>query len=166
MAESDAVVIRPARPEEYHELGELLVTAYRSLPGPSEGEEYEATLRDIADRAETCLVLAAELDGRLVGAATYVPGPGPYEERHDPDAGSIRMVGVHPSARGRGAGRALVEACIAEARAAGRSRVRLSTRTVMTVAQGMYERIGFRREPEDDWSPTPEIDLLGYVLEL
>ena len=161
-----AVVVRPARPEEFDELGELLVVAYRSLPGMSEGEEYEAALRDVADRAATCLVLAAELDGRPVGTATYVPGPGPYEERHDPDAGSIRMVGVLPDARGRGAGRALVEACIAEARNADRRRVRLSTRTVMAVAQGMYERLGFRREPDDDWSPVVGIDLLGYVLEL
>lgn len=161
-----AVVVRPARPEEFDELGDLLVVAYRTLPGVSEGHAYEATLRDVEDRAATCLVLAAELDGRLVGTATYVPGPGPYEERHDPEAGSIRMVGVLPDARGRGAGRALVEACIAEARNAGRKRVRLSTRTIMAVAQRMYGRLGFRREPDDDWSPVEGVDLLGYVLEL
>ncbi len=160
------IVVRPARPDEFQQIGDAVVAAYRTLPGLSEGEEYDAVLRDVAHRAVTCVVLAAELDGELVGTATYVPGPGPYEERHDPEAGSIRMVGVLPEARGRGVGKALVEACIAEARASGRARVRLSTRTVMATAQGMYERLGFRREPDDDWSPVEGIDLLGYVLEL
>jgi ribosomal protein S18 acetylase RimI-like enzyme len=36
----------------------------------------------------------------------------------------------------------------------------------MTAAQRLYERLGFRREPEHDWSPALGIDLLGYLLNL
>ena len=63
-------------------------------------------------------------------------------------------------------GEALVRACIDRARASGRERVRLDTRTSMTGAQRLYERLGFRRAPDHDWSPAPGILLLGYVLEL
>ena len=160
------VVVREARPDEYDEVGKLAVAAYRTLPDASVSGSYEPSLRDVAGRARSSVVLVATLDGRLVGTATYVPGPGPLEELTDPDAASIRMVGVRPDVRGRGVGRALIQACIAEARRAGRRRIRLSTRTVMTAAQGMYEDLGFRREPADDWSPTGDIHLLGYVLEL
>jgi ribosomal protein S18 acetylase RimI-like enzyme len=36
----------------------------------------------------------------------------------------------------------------------------------MTSAQRLYERLGFRRDPDHDWSPAPDILLLGYVLDL
>ena len=36
----------------------------------------------------------------------------------------------------------------------------------MTAAQRLYERLGFTRLPERDWSPVPEIDLLVYSREL
>jgi hypothetical protein len=36
----------------------------------------------------------------------------------------------------------------------------------MTTAQRIYERLGFVRTPERDWSPVPGIDLLTYALPL
>jgi hypothetical protein len=36
----------------------------------------------------------------------------------------------------------------------------------MTGAQRLYERLGFRRAPDHDWSPALGILLLGYVLDL
>jgi ribosomal protein S18 acetylase RimI-like enzyme len=62
-----------------------------------------------------------------------------------------------------GIGEALVRHCIEEARQKGCVRVRLDTRTSMTSAQRLSERLGFRRDPEHDWSPVPGISLLAYV---
>jgi len=45
-------------------------------------------------------------------------------------------------------------------------RVRLDTRTSMAAAQRLYERLGFQRDPEHDWSPAPGIQLQAYVLSL
>jgi hypothetical protein len=56
--------------------------------------------------------------------------------------------------------------CIERAREAGNWRVRLDTRTSMKSAQRLYERLGFVRAPEHDWSPAPGISLVAYVLEL
>jgi hypothetical protein len=36
----------------------------------------------------------------------------------------------------------------------------------MRVAHRVYERLGFRRAPERDWSPVPGIELLAFVLAL
>lgn len=126
-------VVRPARPDEYETLGELTVAAYRTLPHRDlpVSRGYEPVLHDVAGRAQRSVVLVGELDGELVGTVTYVPGPGPDAESDDPDAAEIRMLGVLPSARGRGVGRSLVEACIRLARGAHRRRVVLHTRSVM-----------------------------------
>src|SRR5262245_19292166 len=113
-----AVEIREARPEEYAAIGELTVEAYR---GAGETEEaYYAELRDVATRASEVPVLVALDDaGGVLGAVTYVPGPGPWHEGEFGDAASFRMLAVSADARGRGVGQALVEACIERARAAG-----------------------------------------------
>jgi hypothetical protein len=36
----------------------------------------------------------------------------------------------------------------------------------MTAAHRIYERLGFTRIPERDWSPVPGVDLLAYRLDL
>jgi ribosomal protein S18 acetylase RimI-like enzyme len=42
----------------------------------------------------------------------------------------------------------------------------LSTDPRMTAANRLYERLGFARLPERDWSPAPDVDLLVYALDL
>src|SRR5205085_1306382 len=82
------------------------------------------------------------------GGVTLGIGLTGLSEVEDPDAATIRMLGVSPGARGRGIGEALVRACVETARKSGQRRVRLDTRTSMASAQRLYERLGFRREPE------------------
>ena len=165
MSPSTVISIRPVRPPEYALAGELVVAAYRTL-GDAGDETYEQELRDMAARVQDSDVLVAELEGRVVGCVTFVDGLKQLSEVDDPEAATIRMLGVASSARGRGVGQALVDACIERARASGRRRVRLDTRTSMRGAQRLYERLGFRRDPEHDWSPAPQVLLLGYVLDL
>ena len=42
----------------------------------------------------------------------------------------------------------------------------LSTDPRMTAAHRLYERLGFTRLPERDWSPMPGVDLLVYARDL
>jgi len=161
----EAIAIRSVRLAEYAVAGDLVVEAYRTL-GDEGDEFYEQQLRDIGGRVEESDVLVAESEGRVVGCVTFVDGLKPLSEVEDPDAATIRMLGVATEARGRGIGEALIRACIDRARASGRRRVRLDTRTSMAGAQRLYERLGFRRAPDHDWSPAPGILLLGYVLAL
>jgi ribosomal protein S18 acetylase RimI-like enzyme len=159
------LIIRAVRPSEYATAGELTVEAYRTLPDAGHAA-YERELRDVAGRRAGSEVLVAELDGRVVGCVTFVDGPGALSEVDDPDAATVRMLGVAAEARNRGVGEALMRECIDRARRSGRRRVRLNTRTSMASAQRLYERLGFRRDPDHDWSPAPDILLLAYVLDL
>lgn len=159
------VVIRPVAPGEYEIAGELVVQAYRTL-GDVGDEFYERELRDVEGRVETGEVLVADLGGQVVGCVTFAAGQTPLSEVDDPDAATVRMLGVSPAARGRGIGDALMRRCIDQARASGLRRVRLDTRTSMDSAQRLYDRLGFRRDPDHDWSPAPGIALLAYVLDL
>ena len=159
------VEIRDARPDEHEALGEVLVAAYDAYPETDDA--YRAELRDVAARAAACrVIVAVAADGRIVGGATYVPGPGPYGESEREDEAGIRMLAVDPGAQGRGIGRSLTEACMAIARANGRRRIVLLTLSSMTPAQRLYESLGFRRAPERDWTPEPRLRLLGYERDL
>ena len=162
---SDEVLVREAKPEEYSVIGDLVVNAYWTLDDVGDAA-YEAMLRDVASRAGTSRVLVAEVNGDLLGTVTCVGPGGDLAEVADARAGTIRMLGVSIAARGRGIGEALVRSCISRAISDGAERIRLDTRTSMTSAQRLYERLGFERAPDHDWSPAPGILLIAYVMEL
>ncbi len=153
--------VRPARPDEFALIGDLIVAAYRSVG--SDHPEYEPTLRDVAGRAATCDVLVAEVAGDVVGTATFVPPGGEMSEVDDSGAAMIRMLAVDVAMRGHGAGEALVRECLARAVACGAARVRLHTEPQMHAAHRLYERLGFVRDPAFDFTPVPEVNLLAYV---
>jgi len=158
--------IRPVRTDEFDDVGELVVTAYRQLPDGTHSR-YERVLRDVAARAAAADVLVAVDDeGRLLGSVTYVGEPGPYAESEDPDEATIRMLAVAPATQGRGIGTELVSACIDLARVAGRRRIGLVSRPSMLAAHRVYDRLGFRRDAGRDFVGEDGTELIGYSLDL
>jgi len=89
----------------------------------------------------------AELPGAYAaprGALLLVRGEGCVGLRPlDGGACEMKRLYVRPSARGRGVGRLLVEAAVAEARRLGYARMRLDTTPGMERAQALYEQLGF-----------------------
>jgi ribosomal protein S18 acetylase RimI-like enzyme len=155
-------------PGELERLGDIVVTAYAAIGALEGDDEYVPELRDVAGRASGAVVLAAvdTANGDVLGCVTYVPdASSPWAEHlRDGEAG-IRMLAVAPAAQGRGVGTALVGACLDRARADGRRAVFLHSLPVMTGAQRIYARFGFRRVPERDWV-FPGFLLMGFVLDL
>lgn len=82
-------------------------------------------------------ILLAEVDGEAAGVVVL--------RGLEPGTCEARRLYVRPGARGRGAARALMEALMDEARAAGYSTMRLVTVQSFDAAIGLYERMGFRR---------------------
>ena len=99
----------------------------------------------------------ASLDGQVVGCAGL--------RRFSPEIAEMKRVYVRPAFRGKGWGRALVEAVIASARLIGYWKLRLETATFMEGAQALYRSLGFDliepyREIPDEMKP------LGVFMEL
>ncbi|HKE14504.1 MAG TPA: GNAT family N-acetyltransferase [Kofleriaceae bacterium] len=167
--------IRQARPEELAALGELAATAYASLPGMPGADEqpgYYEMLRDAAARARNPairILAAAGESGELLGCVDFIADMAHYGSGGTatsiPDAAGIRLLAVAPEGRGRGIGKALTHACIARARELGRSKVILHTTKAMTVAWGMYERLGFERLPDVDFQQG-SLAVFGFALDL
>ncbi|HEV2890667.1 MAG TPA: GNAT family N-acetyltransferase [Frankiaceae bacterium] len=156
--------VRPVRPEEHERVAALTVAAYRAVRDVG---DYAAVLADVADRVRHAEVLVAvDDDGTVLGSVTNVPDGGRYGEIARAGEAEFRMLAVDPEAQRRGAGEALVRACVDDARRRGRSAVVLSSDASMTAAHRMYERLGFAREPERDWAPMPDVDLRAYRLDL
>lgn len=165
------VEIRPVRAAEHDLVADLLEETYRTALGDLLGEDYLAVLRDVARRADEAVVLVAAdagqagaAGGTVLGTVTYVPEPGPWHEFDDHATAGIRMLAVAPRAQGRGIGRALVEACLARAAAEGRPRVGLHTVSLMVDAMRLYERLGFHRAPDHDWTLPSGTKILAYEL--
>ncbi|WP_329379408.1 GNAT family N-acetyltransferase [Streptomyces sp. NBC_01351] len=162
------IVIRAALPAEYEQLGEITAQAYLGDGLLGSGEAfYVAVLRDVAGRAADAEVLVAVDESGLLGGVAFAPPGSPLADVAGPGEAEFRMLAVSSEARGRGAGEALVRACMARARELeGVTHLVLSTQRGMTGAQRIYDRLGFVRTPERDWAPVPGLTLLTYRLEL
>ena len=93
----------------------------------------ESTFRGLLHRTDTDLV-AAESGGGLVGYAVAWTVL---------DQSELGNVAVAPGARGRGIGRALVDAIVARVRRRGARECFLEVRESNLVAQGLYRDMGF-----------------------
>jgi ribosomal protein S18 acetylase RimI-like enzyme len=165
--------IRLITPEECSALADITVEAYRHVNGSTSLGDYEEELRAVDRRRLSAEVYVALDDaGVLMGGVTYVPGPeSPMAEFTDPEAAGIRMLAVSPHFQGRGAGRALVQRCVARAIELHRERIILHSAPSMTLAQSMYVKMGFVRAPDlDEWiredseKPREPLHLRAYVL--
>jgi ribosomal protein S18 acetylase RimI-like enzyme len=159
------VSIRSAVPEDFERIADLTVRVY--VDGGLANDGYTPELADVSGRASRAeLLVARDGDGRVVGSVALVLSGDFGEVTESDEEAAFRMLVVDPSVRGQGVGRLLVTTCLERARMAGKRRMVLSTGTRMLAAQRLYERLGFTRLPERDWSPVPDIDLLVYSREL
>ncbi|AGG88379.1 GNAT family N-acetyltransferase [Rhodanobacter denitrificans] len=85
-----------------------------------------------------CSYFVVERDGVVVGAGGVAPLQG-----GEPDVCELRKMYFLPTARGIGAGTAMMQRCLDAARAHGFRRCYLETLTGMDAAQALYKRSGF-----------------------
>lgn len=121
-----------------HEIGALEERLYefnRAITGRGDGEGLAFVLRD-----ET---------GRMIGAAAGYSWAGISE---------LRQMWVEELLRGRGFGRALLEAFIAEAARRGVKRIWVASYDFQ--APGLYERLGFMRMAEFEGRPDGHTNVI------
>jgi len=98
-----------------------------------------AFVRDFDPRLERCWI--AELNGEVVGSVFLV--------RQSRTTSKLRLLVLHPKARGLGLGRRLTQACIRFARRAGYRKMALWTQSHLAAARAIYQAEGFRKVSEE-----------------
>jgi len=147
------ITIRPAAPVDLGaigRLGALLVRTHHDFDPqrfiaatPQTEHGYAAFLRTQLDEPNI-VVLIAERNGEVLGY-TYAGIEGrDYMSLRGP-AGVLYDIVVDPTHRGRGVGRMLLEATLADLHARGAPQVVLSTAERNEAAQRLFGRAGFRR---------------------
>lgn len=157
------LTIGVATQDELARVGALVVDTYVDGGYIAPDSPYLRSLRNVGDRWREADVLVARApDDLVLGTVTFCLAGTPWAEISRPGEAEFRMLAVDPAVQGRGIGRALVQACLMRASAAGADATVISTTPRMVTAQRLYESMGFVRTPERDWSPRPGIDLLTY----
>ena len=136
-----ATVVRAVRPDDrdtWEPLWRGYLTFYQATLA---AEVTNATWRRFFDPLEGLAAFVAERDGQLIGLAHYLLhrstwAPVCYCYLED--------LFVEPSARGSGAGRALIAAVEAAARDAGASRLYWTTHETNQTAQKLYDQVAER----------------------
>jgi ribosomal protein S18 acetylase RimI-like enzyme len=157
-------------PNELPDVGELRITAYRAGGFLSPTSRYAQFLRELGsnDDGQVLVAVAPGPDGaeQIVGTVTLQLWPRAGQIVTQAGDGEIRALAVAPGAQRAGVGSALVDAVIARARRNAVSHLLLCTEPEMRTAHRLYQRSGFARLPERDWSPVPGTTLLVYGMRL
>ncbi|MEV7771809.1 GNAT family N-acetyltransferase [Kitasatospora sp. NPDC086791] len=134
----DDLIIRPAQPEDEHELAALDRASRSTLSDVSPEPPAGAGVFD--ERHTPGQYLLAVLGGRIVGYVRQVPPTPLAANRH---VRQIQGLAVDGAVRGRGVGRRLVEAACEAARAEGARRMTLRVLGWNAPARRLYESCGF-----------------------
>lgn len=151
------VIVRATDTADRESIEQVLLDAYDQFQGmlsPEQWEEYRSNIVTAILANKPLAKLLAEVDGNPVGAVLLYTssvtayGPAAVSIEHP----IIRLLGVKRSARGQGVATALVEACIRLAQEAGAGYIYLHTSDLMQEAIALYEKLGFERVPEKEFT--------------
>jgi ribosomal protein S18 acetylase RimI-like enzyme len=148
MSEPARVHVRVATPEEYERVADLVELGFRTGPYGHlpVSAERTALVRDSAGRAKAGALLVAVEEDRLLGTASLLGAGAPGTRLARAGEVELRLIAVHPDARGRGIGDTLVRMSLTAAVGLGADAVVLDTGSLNLPAQRLYERVGFQRQ--------------------
>jgi GNAT superfamily N-acetyltransferase len=165
-------IIREAFEWEFKELGQLMVAVYSSLagfPSPEQQPTYYQMLTNIGQitgKPGTKLLVAVA-GNQVIGGVVFFSDMAHYGSggtaTQESGASGFRLLAVAPEARGLGVGKALALECVGLAKALGRGQVIIHSTSAMKLAWGMYERMGFKRSPDLDFTQG-ELQVFGFRL--
>ncbi|MCG8436392.1 MAG: GNAT family N-acetyltransferase [Gammaproteobacteria bacterium] len=170
---NQAYIIRNAEPDEFQEIGELMVKVYSRLEGFPKADEqpaYYDMLANIGEQTKkpnTELLAAVSPDGKIGGAVVYFSDMSQYGSggtaTEVKNASGFRLLAVDPACRGQGIAKLLTYACIEKAKKLKHEKVVIHTTKAMQVAWKMYEGVGFKRAKDLDFMQEA-LPVFGFEL--
>ena len=156
------LVTRLAQPADLEQIATLTVRAYVNEGLLRPDDEYVKELEDVEARRAGAEVWVAADEQRILGSVTFCPPGSVFRELAGEGEGEFRMLAVDPDARGRGAGRVLVNRCLDRCRELGLAELVLCSMPTMTTAHRLYESFGFVRDESLDWDVDATLRLWGF----
>ncbi len=135
-------LIRSIEPDDDVSMAHVIRTVMPEFGAGGAGfaiHDAEVDAMHAAYSAPRSAYFVVELDGKVVGGAGIGPLAG-----GDGSVCELRKMYFLPEARGRGAGRELMQCCMEAARALGYRQCYIETLTGMDAAQNLYLKSGFR----------------------
>lgn len=167
--------VRNAKPEEFKEIGKLMVEVYSQLDGfPKESEQpnyYKmlANVGELTHKPETELLVVVASDGKIAGGVVYFGDMQYYGSgctaTQELNTSGFRLLAVDPWIRGQGIGKLLTNECIRKAKDNKRRQMVIHTTMAMQTAWKMYESLGFKRAEDLDFMQG-ELPVFGFRLAL
>jgi len=174
MTHSDFFV-RDAKPKEFTLIGELMIQVYGNLSGfPSQQEQPEyykmlANVGNLTKNTKTRLLVAVNSNNQVLGAVVYIGDIKNYGAKNvaysEKNAAGFRLLAVHPTARGKGIGKLLVNYCLKTAKLENNKQLIIHSTHAMKIAWKMYEKLGFKRATELDFIQD-DFPVFGFKLKL
>ena len=165
--------VRNAMPDEFGEIGKLMVQVYSQLEGfPKESEQpsyYKmlANIGELTNKPETELLVAVSSDDKISGGVVYFGDMKYYGSggtaTKEQNACGFRLLAVDPSTRGQGIGKLLTNECVRKAKAKKVRQMIIHTTKAMQTAWKMYEDLGFIRSEDLDFMQG-ELPVYGFRL--
>lgn len=143
MSTQAAFTIRPIEPRDDAKVAAIIRAVMPEFGADGPGfaiHDTEVGAMSAAYARPRCAYFVIERSGEVLGGAGIAPLDG-----GDDGVCELRKMYFLPALRGIGAGRAVIERCLAAARAAGFRRCYLETLTGMDAAQRLYLANGFAR---------------------
>jgi ribosomal protein S18 acetylase RimI-like enzyme len=171
LQETRQINLREAEDSEREDVAEVIRRAYSQFKSQYNQEhwvDYERSTRLIVLNDPDVSRLVAIVEDRIAAAVLFCP---PYEKTM---AGHLvknpypefRLLGVDPDFRDMGIGNLLILECERRALEAGYKTMSLHTTELMQTAKSMYERRGYQRFVDIDFSPAPNFVVMGYKRDL
>ena len=167
--------IRNAKPEEFEDIGKLMVNVYSQLNGfPKESEQPEyynmlLNVGKLTQKEDTELIVAVSNANKVVGAVVYFSDMKNYGSggtaTQIKNASGFRLLAVDPKERGKGIGKLLSKECINRAKKLNQKHLYIHSTESMKIAWGMYERLGFYRYTNIDFIQG-NLPVFGFRMDL
>ena len=167
--------VRNAEPDEFKEIGELMVEVYsvlKGFPKPEEQPQYYDLLRDVGQLTKNKnieLLVAISEQGEIGGAVVFFNDMKDYGSggtaTQEKNACGFRLLAVTQKTRCLGVGKLLTEYCLDKGRKSNCKNMVIHTTASMKLAWEMYERLGFKRAKDLDFMQA-NLPVYGFNLEL